>query len=49
MTPLQQGRIVTLDDVGVEMLVETASVTAPPPSIIQSEEDELKFKTQTGS
>ena len=26
--------------------METASVTAPPPSVVQSEEDELKFKTQ---
>lgn len=46
MTPLQQARIVTLDDVGVEVLVESASVTTPPPSVIQSEEDELEFKTQ---
>lgn len=47
MTPLQQARIVTLDDVAVEVLVETTSVAAPPPAVIQSKEDELTFKTQT--
>ena len=44
MTPSQEGRIVTVDDVRVEVFVKTFSVTAPPPSIIQSKKHELEFK-----